>query len=196
MINEPIPEGLGEPQPPEWNSKVDEVMPGLTCNDAAKFMGAYIGSFRLLEGIKKQSGLKGQIEMINNLVQIQCKSVYDYGLGKEEPERTDKLVQLGVMAVMLAAHASCIGLDIQGGLQLANHAMNAALQVAEKNPDKVKESALSYAVRKSAQGDGLDITVDLIDVAVAKAAMKKSEIGSIIASMKVEEQLKHGPGNN
>lgn len=193
MINESISEGFGEGKP--WNTD-EQLQDGLTAKEAAIFMGSYMGTFRLLEGLRPK-GIEEQLKMLQSLIEVQSKAVFQHSLGSKNPEETARILQMGMAAAFFAGLASIVDAPIETLFRLTGTAMDIAQQIAEAKPEELKTGIIKYKIRPGECKDMFQVGGQLEPIAAAKAKLKDSEVGDIVAKIRQEEQMKDGqPGNN
>lgn len=195
MINEPIPESAGSPPDKPWNSQTEEAFMGMTCEEAAQFMGTYMGSYRMMEGSRNDGGLENQIKMVSTLMSIQSKSVFKYNVGGDNPEKAKRMLQVGIAGILFAAYASVVPMATAQLFNLANSAMDMAMEIAAAKGEELKGAAIKFGVRRGTDGN-LEIRADLVNAKEAKAKIEASHLGDVINALKAEERIKDGPGNN
>lgn len=180
MINDPEPAGLGADKPEyKWNS--DEVIrPGLTCNQAARFMSAYVTSFRLLAIANKLGGIKELNQSLGRLIDLQQLAGEKSKKAGQPSKEIDAITNLGAAAAWLAATEVLDGeVNLIDLFTLSGMATDAACNIADENKDVFENGEIRFGVR-SVEGGGFEIGTNIINMKDLKKAVDESGVKDII----------------
>ncbi len=184
MINETESAGLGAEKQPEkkWNSD-EQAIPGFTCEEAARFMTAYITAFRLMAESSVNGGTKAQLYSMIRLLELQWTSVYGDSYKGCDKDNADKNIQLGIASVSLATIANLMaGIPLEQLVRLTTLATNATLHVTEISKEALNAGILRFGVR-IVSGDEIEVGCKIIPHSEMDSAIKESGIDKMIKKM-------------
>ncbi len=152
--------GKNNEQDQKWNSDALACL-GMTCNEAARFMSAYITSLKTLVIAEKNGGPGGRAKELASHLLLQVRACYESGLMEQNKEHALKGLEIGILAVCAAAISADRNVWHEELLKLAASAEDGAVAVMKKLPDDFDKGEVRFQVRKHPEG-GIEVGCALV----------------------------------
>lgn len=174
MINESEPAGLGADKPGQgWNTDTP-CAAGLSCNEVAKFMNAYMTGFRLFAISGEEGGMESQLKQISQLYEMLRSAAFDTGLTGQKKDDALNGLSLGIAAAGLAAISATSKIPTETCVAISNMAQEAALTLLAKDPKVIESGEIRFAVRKGP--DGIEVGGVVVSYEDLTKQMESSEL--------------------
>ncbi len=170
-----------------WNTEAPAIK-GMTCGEAARFMSAFISSFRMLSAADQQDGRRETLDQLLGMLLLHRQAAYEKPLEGMTKELADRDTEIGLAAMGLASIYATTNMEVSQLLQLSVTAMGIASGILDKVPPESQNVNLRFVVRPSGQEHQLEFGAFIQSDEEVKASQDKSGITKLVEEIKEEQK--------
>lgn len=193
---QPSDDSIGDQKStPNWNS-TEEVFPGMTAGEAARFMAAFISAFRIFSIAESLEGRESLMKHVSKLIDFQVRAAYITPLPGVTEKSAERDTELGLAATAMAAIQVVSAIDSRQFCELSLTAMRAANEIMKSACDDKPVGNIKFIVRKAPDDGIIEVGVTIETPQQTQESMDKAGISKLIEDVTKEDNGKHNPGNN